>query len=324
MSLKGLVIKSNELSKNDIEKGMDNLYKLIKESFSKENIENLYLENDDDNNNKGDNNNEEVNNEEVKVLSGKMEELERVIIDEKGGEEGFLDSGVVKNSKYTRSYNQSYIGEKVSITKVKNNYFIGHLTNADLCMLSDFNEFVNQMDLVNKSFITLGKPILMCGVNVIIRDTMLLAPGKSKGLKSIAKLYKGLTKIELTKDQIENMDLLKKENPELFKLYAMQDALIALIHGGSMEDFYLQTNEIGIPISLSRLSSSYLRDFWLKSGYNGYQISEKYLLTDAAKSHTPRGLDILGEIGLKLNLYIGSYKGGRNEAYKYGYEEVKR
>jgi len=55
--------------------------------------------------------------------------------------------------------------------------------------------------------------------------------------------------------------------------------------------------------------------------YPGYQIHPKYLLSDACKSITPRGLSVLSDTGIFLNLYTSSYKGGRNESFMYGYDE---
>jgi len=55
-------------------------------------------------------------------------------------------------------------------------------------------------------------------------------------------------------------------------------------------------------------------------GYRGYQLSQKYLLTDMSKSLTPKGLSILKDIGLKISMFVGNYKGGRNECFLYGYE----
>lgn len=97
--------------------------------------------------------------------------------------------------KYTRTLKTKFTGSPTNVTTYKTNYFIGHLTNADLSMLKDFPDIVDELDKVNGCLITLKKPILIDGVNVIIRDTMLLAPGSGKSLASIGKLYDGFEKI---------------------------------------------------------------------------------------------------------------------------------
>lgn len=91
--------------------------------------------------------------------------------------------------KFDRTYMQAFTSGRSSITKVRNNYLIGHHTAADLSVLKDFNDFKEEIDIVNNSIVTLKKPILIDGVNVIIRDTKLLAPGGSKSLGQLGALY---------------------------------------------------------------------------------------------------------------------------------------
>jgi hypothetical protein len=134
-----------------------------------------------------------------------------------------------RDKSVTRKYLHNLIPEKISVSKIKNNIFIGHLTSADLSILSDFSLFKDDLDIVNKCFVTLGKPIKYCNSRIIIRDTMLLSPGLQKSLASIGKLY-NLNKLELRKDEIENMDLLLLNNKSKFTEYALRDALITLTH----------------------------------------------------------------------------------------------
>jgi hypothetical protein len=155
----------------------------------------------------------------------------------------------------------SFTTEKVSVTKIRNNYFIAHLTNADLSMLKDFDNLKEELEIVNKSFITLGKPIVMENTNIIIRDTMLLAPAGNRSLESIGSLYgQYYEKISLTKEQKEDMELLLIKDKNLFESYALKDALITLIHSNYMEDFNFKLKEIGIPITLSSLGIKYVKD----------------------------------------------------------------
>jgi len=156
----------------------------------------------------------------------------------------------------------SFTTDKVSVTKIRNNYFIAHLTNADLSILNDFESFKDNLDIVNKSFVTLGKPMVLRNTNVLIRDTMLLAPMGYKSLKAIGSLHgQNSEKIELTNEQKQNMDLLLKNDKSLFDDYAIKDAIIPLIHANYMEDFnFYENNEIGVPITLSSLGSNYIKE----------------------------------------------------------------
>ena len=270
----------------------------------------------------------------------------------------------------------SFTDDKVSVTKIRNNYLIAHWTTADLPMFNDFEELKKVLvNIVNNSFVTLGKPVLISNTNVFIRDSMLLAPQGHKSLESVGSLYGGdfkkvdiaknltedqkdeLTK-DLTKEQKENVatamngtkkvvselqwqtiessiaDLLdnkekaevKKEfllkvNKEKFDEYAINDAIIPLIHACYMEDFNFNLKTLGIPLTLSSLSKTYIKHKWDLMGYKGYQLSPKYFLGDTPATLTPKGLLAVGKTGLKLNYYIGNYKGGRNEAFMYGVDE---
>jgi hypothetical protein len=89
---------------------------------------------------------------------------------------------------------------------------------------------------------------------------MLLAPGGQKNLDSIGKMY-NIPKIDITPYSKERMDVLLKEDPVLFKKYAQQDSFITLIHGIYMELFFNKIGGIGVPLTLSGLSSNYIKYF---------------------------------------------------------------
>ena len=50
-------------------------------------------------------------------------------------------------------------GVKVSFSTERNLYLTSHYTPSDLSMLSDFDEFKEELDIVQKSFVTRGRPI---------------------------------------------------------------------------------------------------------------------------------------------------------------------
>ena len=55
------------------------------------------------------------------------------------------------------------------------------------------------------------------------------------------------------------MDILLREDKELFERYAVRDAIISLIHGIYMEDFNFNLHSLGIPLTLSSLGSTYVK-----------------------------------------------------------------
>jgi hypothetical protein len=133
--------------------------------------------------------------------------------------------------RLTRQNVKGFFEQEFNITKSKTYYLIAHLTQADLSMLSDFDEIKEELSIVNGSFVTLGKPFKYCGRNIHIRDTMLLAPGGSKSLASVGKLYgEGLKKIEISKSEIEDMEGFLTRDKVKFSEYAIRDALISLVH----------------------------------------------------------------------------------------------
>ena len=219
----------------------------------------------------------------------------------------------------TRKYETELCPVKISVTRIRNNYVIGHLTSADLSILSDFETLFRSMDIVNKSYVTLGKSINYANSRIMIRDTMLLAPASKKSLSAIGKLY-DLSKYELTRSEISQMDVLLQENPVRFTEYALRDAVITLTHACWMETFHFNLKGVGIPLTLSGIGNKFVERQWEKNGYEGFQISPDHLIGDASRVQTPLGLHKVGDTGLKLGMYIANYKGGRNESFMYGYE----
>lgn len=107
-------------------------------------------------------------------------------------------------------------------------FLISHYTPADISFLKDFNVFKDRLNILGKTFISLDKPLRIFKWKVFLRDTSLLSPG-GQSLQSIGSLYGDkLDKISLTKADLNRMDLLKMNSPDLFKSYAIQDALIVL------------------------------------------------------------------------------------------------
>lgn len=173
---------------------------------------------------------------------------------------GQMSRGGCLVKKLTRVNMTSFTYERVNVTREKNIYLISHLTNADLCMLRDFDNFKEGLSIVNKCLVTLGKPLLIWSSNLIVRDTMLLSPAGNRSLESIGRLY-SLEKVSLSKEQKEDMNILIKKDKRLFEAYALRDALITLIHANHMEDFNFSLKQIGVSITLSGLGSNYVKNY---------------------------------------------------------------
>ena len=147
--------------------------------------------------------------------------------------------------------------DRLSITLTKKLFIIAHYNAADLAMLKDFKDFQEDVNIVGKSFVTLGKPLEIEGSFVYIRDTHLLSPASSKGLEALGKLYdEKLAKKSITQEDLEHMDEYLEKEPQLFEEYAIQDAIIPLTHAITLEQVNFTTKRIGIPLTLSSLGRS--------------------------------------------------------------------
>jgi hypothetical protein len=155
-------------------------------------------------------------------------------------------------SKYSRSRMRDL---DLNINRIKKFYLIAHLTQADLSMLKDFDDFKEQLTIVNKCFVTLGKPIDHEGYLIHIRDTSLLAPAGKKDLSSLGDLL-GVHKLDLSPSELKSMDMLLLNNREKFINYAITDAVITLLYANFMEDELFKCRVFGIPLTLSSLSTA--------------------------------------------------------------------
>lgn len=313
-TFKEMVIQSNKLGEPQLDLSYNKLmFDLIDISHTNKT---LLIENNSNNKNVT---NDTTDNKIFEIPEYKGELLISSDIESDTDSDNVYDS---LNKKISRQFMTTFTSDRVSVTKIKNNYFIAHLTNADLSILNDFDLIKDNLDIVNKSFITLGKPFVYQNSRIFIRDTMLLAPAGNKSLESIGKLYGEKNhKKSLSREEILDMSLLLKNDKQKFQDYAIKDAEITLIHALWMENFNWQINDIGIPITLSSLGSKYVKNEWAKQLYEGYQIHPQFLIGDASIVQTPQGLLHNSDTGLKLSLYIGNYKGGRNESFMFGVDK---
>jgi hypothetical protein len=214
----------------------------------------------------------------------------------------------------------------VSLTVVRNTFITAHYSAADLSMLSDFDVIKEKLSIVNKSFVTLGKPLRYEDTNVYIRDTVLLAPAGKQSLGDIGKMYESegdFSKREISKDDLANMGAFLKRDRIAFEEYALQDAIITLKHVISMEVFNFRVLQIGVPLTLSSIGRKYVAKEWSRifKKYLPYQISGEYLIGNPDEIQTPKGLFASGDIGTHLSYFIANYKGGRNESFMYGKDD---
>lgn len=216
-----------------------------------------------------------------------------------------------------------------------------HESSADLSMLSDFSQYKDCFNIINRSFVTMGKPfelntyvdsldevpdkklMFSVGSRVFFRDTGLISPAGVKSLAAIGNIYgPEYRKIDIGHYRGGNMSNLRSENPDLFDKYAIQDSIITLKHGISMEEFNLTVGKTGVPLTMSGLGKSYVEKEWSKEGYHGYQLNSDILIGDLGTSLSPKKSREVG-FSKHLVMYLGCYRGGRNESFMYGLDTSK-
>ena len=148
-------------------------------------------------------------------------------------------------------------------------YLVGHFTRADIPAFADFAELTGFMTNVRSTFLSTDTPIGVSidfedkeenvDLNIFIRDTMLLTPAASKSLKALGELV-GIPKlllsenVEKQKFMIRNMDLVRHQDWELFKSYAINDAHICLKYIEMLIVRYKSlTGKNGIPVTLTSI-----------------------------------------------------------------------
>lgn len=198
-----------------------------------------------------------------------------------------------------------------------------HESAADLSMLKDFDTFKENLDIVHRSFVTLGKPLTMdwCKSKVHFRDTVLLAPTGVKSLAGVGSIYgEEFKKIDIGHYRGGKMLDLLRDNKDLFEKYAIQDSIITLKHASSMEDFNYNVNKIGVPLTLSSIGKSYVVKEWSLMDYKGYQPRLDMNMGNLSTMLNPKGARSVNILNY-ITPFIAGYRGGRNESYMYGVDD---
>ncbi|MCW5725658.1 MAG: hypothetical protein KIS81_11990 [Maricaulaceae bacterium] len=219
-------------------------------------------------------------------------------------------------------------------------YLVGHFTRADIPSLSDFQSLTHMMSSIRNTFLSINGDISvempcadggMIPLKVLLRDTMLLTPSASKGLKALGELV-GQQKIALdpdpAKDQFykENMDILLEENPDLFDRYALNDAVICVRYA---ERLIQQTESLlgkpKLPATLTSIGVDLLWKKWELSG-KSYPLEilgkeevreRKYNKRLGYYEERKRVVD-LQEVSWHEQQATECYHGGRNEQFWFG------
>jgi hypothetical protein len=218
-------------------------------------------------------------------------------------------------------------------------YLVGHFMRADLPAFGDFKLFAKKLDAIRGTFATGSRPIkinlgaddvVVADLSVYLCDTMLLTPGSSKSLRELGDLV-GVPKVVLHADKVEakrmisNMDEVRTRDWELFRRYAMTDAVICVKYLQQILRIYFNaTGKFKVPLTLSSIGVDLLLGHWDKEGYKYLDVvgKEKFLASVFNKQ-TQKSKKVPKTASVKRlhrheSLIIECYHGGRNEQFWFG------
>jgi hypothetical protein len=114
------------------------------------------------------------------------------------------------------------------------------------------------------------------------------------------------------------MEKFREVDPEGFKSYAINDAVVSLFHALKVEESNFKLNKkFVIPVSLGSMAGSYISSQIDVRKFEIPSIDGNYSVQDLSMVYTPKGVELAG-FAHYIFLFLGSYHGGRNESFVYG------
>ena len=225
-------------------------------------------------------------------------------------------------------------------------YLVAHFTRADIPGFTDFKEDSKTRDKLNlqnlrNTFVNVSKNVdikLQCthhktqSIEVIlqIRDTIHLAPAGARSLKDLGEIL-NFEKIQLATTEQEslkikkNMKGLMESNWELFKKYAIRDAEVCTRYAAEMiYQYYDQTNNFKLPLTLTSIGVDLLRTHWKNSGVDPLKIvgkeqkKERVFNRRLGYYQTKTQTIYLQNLHWHIDFVTECYHGGRNEQFWFG------
>ncbi len=162
-------------------------------------------------------------------------------------------------------------------------------------------------------------------IDVVFYDSMLLAPA-GKGLADVGKLV-GKEKIPIHKDySIEKMDVFQREQPELFREYAINDAEISYLHLLKMTYFVIdELNLKSLPFTIGGMATkAFLNNLGedYRKAFGFTELVKEVWPKNGGKPRTVRGDAPVPARAILEAFAVECYHGGRNECFMTGPTEV--
>ncbi|WP_247882298.1 hypothetical protein [Brucella intermedia] len=230
--------------------------------------------------------------------------------------------------------------EKFPDVKVpKSIYLLGHFIRADFPAFSDFKDNARLTSNVRSTFVSIDSAIPVrfgevdnpiAEFNVIVRDTILLAPSNAKSLADIGDLL-GFPKIQLgqtpkeEREIKENMARFRKERWSEFREYAIRDAQVCVRFA---ERIIQQSTKLfdsfKMPATLTSFGTGLLLLGWKNEGLDSNQILGREAIKVKFYSKKDGYYKIKTVTPLQENAHYNeafiteTYHGGRNEQFIFG------
>ncbi len=221
----------------------------------------------------------------------------------------------------------------------KSIYLLGHFIRADFPAFSDFKDNARLTSNVRSTFVSIDSAIPVrfgeednpiAEFNVIVRDTILLAPSNAKSLADIGDLL-GFPKIQLgqtpkeEREIKENMARFRKERWSEFREYAIRDAQVCVRFA---ERIIQQSTKLfdsfKMPATLTSFGTGLLLLGWKNDGLDSNQILGREAIKERFFSKKDGYFKIKTVTPLKEEAYFNeafiteTYHGGRNEQFIFG------
>lgn len=217
-------------------------------------------------------------------------------------------------------------------------FMVGHFTRADIPAFADFRDLTDYLSSVRNTFLSIDKSLKFnffeddpIEVDVILRDTMLLTPQASKSLRGIGELV-GVEKVVLSKNKnkakelISNMDKLRSNDWELFKEYALNDALICVRYIEEIiKQYEAVTGKKKVPVTLTSIGVDLLLNSWNQVSADQYlkilgrEKKKERIFNKKKGYYSYRTSEVpLAQVHFENSFVTESYHGGRNEQFWFG------
>ena len=212
-------------------------------------------------------------------------------------------------------------------------FLVCHFTRSDIPGFQDFKDKLG-MEILNLSnvrntFVNMRKDVdIKLGkdlkVRLKIRDTITLTSANSKSLKELGDML-DLPKLDMTLEEIENMDVVMKEQPELFVKYGIRDCEICTKYTVLMIYQYQElTGKFNLPLTLTSIGVDLLTQNWKERGIDQHYIigKEKRVIKPWNKKLGrpiyKSKIQYLRKLYYSKDFIKESYHGGRNEQFHFG------